>query len=157
MLFWLAVEQEAPHPSSIHDPPLIQGHACMHSFKSTTPPECFIVWLVTSLVVTLYQVLSLSVWSLPITVWSLPWQSPIANTGNYQQKTTMKLGKKLHRFRKENLEYILSDHFRIRLINMKIHLQPNTVLTSLQIKSVSTYLSLMNQPLCSQTSMKMYV
>ena len=64
----------------------------------------------------------------------------------------MKLGKKPQRFIKEHfcsiLEYILSDHFTIRSIKMKIHTRPN---------SVSTYLSPMNQLLHSQTGMKMYV
>ena len=99
-----------------------------------------------------YQLLLLSVWLLPTTVWLLPWWSPIATTGNYQQKTSMKLGKKPQRFIKENfcsiLEYILSDHFTIRSIKMKIHTCPN---------SVSTYLTPMNQLLHSQTGMKMYV
>ena len=99
-----------------------------------------------------YQLLLLSVWLLPTTVWSLPWRSQIATTGNYQQKTSMKLGKKPQRFIKENfcsiLEYILSDHFTIRSIKMKIHTWPN---------SVSTYLTPMNQLLHSQTGMKMYV
>lgn len=41
-----------------------------------------------------YQVLSLLVRSLPATVWSLPWRSPIATTGNYHSK-------KPHRFKEE--------------------------------------------------------
>lgn len=62
-----------------------------------------------------YWVLLLTFWSLPTIVWSLPWHSPIATTGNYQQKTLTKLSEKPQRFVKEHfcsiLEYILNDHF----------------------------------------------
>lgn len=108
-----------------------------------------------------YWVLSPPVQSLPTTVWLLPWQSLIATTGNYQLKTSMKFGEKPQRFIKDNfcsiLEYILSDHFMIQSIKMNIHWRPNSVLTSFQIKSVSTYLTLVNWILHSQTSMKMHV